>query len=79
MSYTALRQVSSPMVLWPAYGKRYATVEDLWKGWQAGKDFLMAPYGPLCSVRDLACILEEEIPSSIHLQDPYNKVQVRIV
>lgn len=78
MMYTAIRQVSSPIVLWPAYGKRYATVDDLLKGWKDGKDFFMAPYGPLCSVQDLAYIMEEEQPSSIHLQDPHHKVQVRI-
>lgn len=76
MSYTAIRQVSSPVVLWPAY-TTYATADDMRKGWEKGKDFRIAPRGPVCSVRDLAALMSEH-PSSIHLQDPRSAAQVKI-
>lgn len=77
MSYTAIRQVSSPIVLWPAYGKRHATADDLLKAWKDGKEFRFAPRGHYCSIRDLAAIMSEH-PSTVYLQDPHGNVQVRL-
>lgn len=53
----ALRQVSSPVNLWPAYGRRYNTVEAMRSDWEAGKDFSMRPgSGPYTSIRDLGML-----------------------
>lgn len=52
-----LRQLSSPINLWPAYGRRYSTVEAMRSDWEAGKDFSMSPgAGPYTSVRDLGML-----------------------
>ena len=48
----ALNQVTSPLWLVPAYGRKYKTKHDAVKDWQAGKDFLIDG-GPYCSIRDI--------------------------
>lgn len=48
----ALSQASSPLVLVPAYGRVYNSVEAMMTDWNAGKDFRIWN-GPYCSVRDL--------------------------
>jgi hypothetical protein len=50
---TGLEQVTSPLVLGGAYGRRYSHWQDALKDWQAGKDFRILPFGPYCSIRDL--------------------------
>ena len=40
------------LILTPAYGRTYATVEEATKAWQEGKDFKIIN-GPYCSIRDL--------------------------
>lgn len=72
--YSAIRQVSSQTVLWPAYGRRYATVDAMLKDWKAGKDFRFAPGGAYCSIRDMPAIMAEH-PSTVYVQDPITKVQ----
>lgn len=49
----ALRQVSSPMYLVPAYGARYDDVQAMRKAWEDGEDFRMGTGGPYASIRDL--------------------------
>jgi len=48
----AIRQVTSPMFLLPAYGRRYTTREQAVEAWQEGKDFQIYN-GPYCSIRDV--------------------------
>jgi len=48
-----INQVSSPMYLWPAYGRDYASMEVMVADWKAGKDFRIGRYGPYTSIRDL--------------------------
>lgn len=48
----ALDQVSSPVVVVPAYGRKYLTSEAARQDWKAGKDFKIVN-GPYCSIRDL--------------------------
>lgn len=43
--------INATLCLIPAYGRDYATEEDLLKDWNDGKDFKMAG-GPYCSIRD---------------------------
>lgn len=43
------------LVLVPAYGRTYKTVEAARKDWDAGKDFRILN-GPYCSIRDLELI-----------------------
>lgn len=47
-----LDQVSSPVVIMPAYGRQYATRHEAIQDWRSGKDFRIVPNGPYCSVRD---------------------------
>jgi hypothetical protein len=48
----ALDQVSSPLMLLPAYGRKYSTKESAVYDWKAGKDFKIVN-GPYCSIRDV--------------------------
>ena len=57
-NYEALRQVTSPMWLIPAYGRQYKTREQALKDWQAGKDFQIEG-GPYCSIRDVDLMRRE--------------------
>jgi hypothetical protein len=49
----ALDQVSSPVVLLPAYGRQYASKHTAINDWRSGKDFKIATNGKYCSIRDL--------------------------
>jgi hypothetical protein len=55
----ALQQVSSPMYLTPAYGRRYRTEQAMLTGWMEGKDFTIGRLGPCTSVRDLELLVED--------------------
>ena len=48
----ALDQVTSPMYIVPAYGRKYKTADDAIAAWEAGKDFKVVR-GPYCSIRDI--------------------------
>jgi len=50
--YEALRQVTTPLFLTAAYGRKYTSREQAVKDWQAGKDFKIDD-GPYCSIRDI--------------------------
>ena len=39
------------LVLTPAYGKQYKTVNDMLNSWKSGTDFKVHK-GPYCSIRD---------------------------
>ena len=71
---TALQQVSSPMILVPAYGRAYATREAMLADWRAGKDFRIVGHGQYCSIRDLPAMRQES--SSVTLVEPRNGASV---
>jgi hypothetical protein len=48
---TALHQVTTPLFLIPAYGRRYRSREAALQDWLKGKDFQILG-GPYCSIRD---------------------------
>lgn len=48
----ALAQVTTPLFLTAAYGRKYNTREQALSAWQSGKDFKIED-GPYCSIRDL--------------------------
>lgn len=73
---TALQSVSSPMILMPAYGRTYATVQAMLADWDAGKDFRIVGHGCYCSVRDLDILRNES--SSITLLEPRGNLSVRV-
>ena len=68
MTHSALRQVTSPMLLIPAHGQRYETREHMQMAWDAGKDFKLYGYSSLCSKRDLKALQDDS--SSITITDP---------
>jgi hypothetical protein len=75
----ALQQVSRPLVLQPAYGRRYATIKDMVADWEAGKDFSLGGRwrGPYCSIRDLEHI--RSTYRSMYLADSFDDgVSVKI-
>ncbi len=43
----------------PAYGRKYATMADMLKDWDAGKDFMVQGSGFYCSKRDALAIRRE--------------------
>lgn len=56
----ALRQVSSPINLWPAYGRQYKDAAAMRAAWEAGKDFSLSPgVGPYTSIRDLGMLQQD--------------------
>lgn len=75
MSTQAMAMLNGPAVLFPAYGRTYATVEDMRAAWDAGKDFRF-PGGPYCSVRDLDKI--HDMFSTVWILDPVTRVQTLI-
>ena len=48
----ASNQVSSPLVIMPAYGRQYKTSKEAVEAWKSGKDFKIIN-GPYCSIRDI--------------------------
>jgi hypothetical protein len=56
--YEALHQVTTPLFLIPAYGRRYRSREAALRDWLAGKDFQILG-GPYCSIRDLDHMRQE--------------------
>lgn len=56
---SALAYVSSPILLIPAYGRQYHTVEAMRADWEAGKDFNMYGHGGYTSIRDLESLRDE--------------------
>ncbi len=69
----ALRQVSSPMTLIPAYGRKGRTPEAMLADWNAGKDFKIFG-GPYCSIRDFPQLQAEA--SSVRLWCPMFNTEV---
>lgn len=55
---TALKQLSSPLIVRPAYGRLYKTAEEVIKDWRVGKDFQIVN-GPYCSIRDMRRLEQE--------------------
>lgn len=47
--------INGTLYLVPAYGRTYATLEQLKADWEDGKDFKVAS-GPYCSIRDLEAL-----------------------
>jgi len=69
----ALQQVSSPMTLIPAYGRKGRTAEAMLADWNAGKDFKIFG-GPYCSIRDLLMLRADA--SSVKLWCPMFNTEV---
>lgn len=44
--------MNRPLILVPAYGRKYQTMEEVKKDWHEGKDFRLDGGGPYCSIRD---------------------------
>lgn len=47
-----LNQVSSQVMLVPAYGKKYKTSDEVRRAWKSGEDFKIVN-GSYCSIRDV--------------------------
>lgn len=70
----ALRQVSSQMVLVPAYGRHYVSAQKMREDWEAGKDFKVYPNGPYTSVRDITWLTEDASSITLVDRDVFYKV-----
>lgn len=62
----ATSQVSSPIFLEGAYGRRYLTKAAALKHWKEGKDFQFHNTNTYCSIRDSVALLAKN-PSGIYL------------
>ena len=71
----ALSQVSSPMILIPAYGRSYSTKAAMLADWEAGKDFKILR-GPYTSIRDIEGL--RDMASTITLQDLRYNIRVQV-
>lgn len=72
--YSALRSVSSPLMLLAAHGKHYANELELRAGWARGDDFKMYGSSSYTSIRDLARLQRDS--SSITLHDVRSGVSI---
>ncbi len=72
----ALQQVSSPMYLTGAYGRRYRTEQAMLDDWHAGKDFQVCGWGPYTSIRDLDTLLDD--CSTLWLVQAEPELRVRV-
>ena len=70
-----LSQVSSPMILIPAYGRSYSTKASMLADWNSGKDFKILN-GPYCSVKDIEGL--RDMASTITLQDLRYNISVQV-
>ena len=61
----ALRQVTSPLFLLPAYGRTYKTRQQALDAWTSGKDFQILD-GPYCSIRDIKAL--QSMSSGVYIQ-----------
>lgn len=71
---TALDHVSSPLVLIPAYGRRYDSAAPALVDWYTGMDFKVVN-GSYCSVRDLP-FMREHMSGRIYLKINDNLIKV---
>lgn len=71
----ALRMISSPLILTPAYGRTYSTEQELLADWNAGEDFKVKA-GPYCSIRDLDELLRGS--SSLWCIDLISRLNVKL-
>ena len=62
MSYPQL-----PLILFPAYGRSYDSVNSARVDWDNGKDFRM-DLGPYCSKRDIDAMHQDFSVISIHVK-----------
>lgn len=69
----ALRQVTSQMVLFGAYGRTYETKKDAIRDWEQGLDFKIAG-GPYCSIRDLDMLADSASGVFIQTKQGYARV-----
>lgn len=69
----ALNQVSSPVFLLPAYGRKYTSRQQALKAWQDGKDFQIYN-GPYCSIRDIDALRQMSI--AVYIQYQTGSVEV---
>jgi hypothetical protein len=69
----AIRQVTSPMFLLPAYGRKYKDQQQVVKAWQEGKDFQIYN-GPYCSIRDISAM--RDMASNIFIQYENGTVEI---
>lgn len=70
---TARQMIGSPLILFPAYGKTYATEEAMRIDWVSGVDFKIKG-GPYTSIRDLDKLSEDA--SSIWIYDLISKHRI---
>lgn len=73
---SALAMCSSPLILIPAYGRSYDTMEEIKAAWESGKDFHMYGYSGYCSVRDLDALRNE--CSTLTIIDVRSKAQYSV-
>ena len=50
-------KASYPLILVPAYGRKYKSEQKALSDWNDGKDFKIMD-GPMCSIRDLTSMKE---------------------
>jgi hypothetical protein len=61
--------MSLPLVLVPAYGRRYRSAKAALVDWEGGKDFQIDG-GPYTSIRDIAAITEQYGGANIYWNYP---------
>lgn len=72
----AIKQVSSPTLLSPAYGRSYNNQHDMLKDWHDGLDFRVYPGGPYTSIRDLQYLIDTS--STVTLYDNRTGISVLV-
>ncbi len=65
----ALSQVSSQIVLIPAYGRVYQSKETMLNDWVKGKDFMLRNTGQYTSIRDIMYLKDEASTVSLNCKN----------
>lgn len=68
--------IGGPLLLCPAYGRRYATAVEMLAAWDMGQDFKMYGCGTYCSVRDLAALMQGTSTLALFQASPMLTVRI---
>ena len=68
--------LGSPVLLTPAYGRKYDDAAAMLASWEMGQDFKMYGCGAYCSVRDIAALMQGTSSLALFQASPLLTVRI---
>ena len=68
--------IGSPLLLCPAYGRKFQTAAAMLMAWEDGEDFKMYGCGSYCSVRDIAALMQGTSTLALFQASPLLTVRI---